>query len=86
MAYKVTYRVFGESKQKINGVWGKHVNPKNFVDVTLYVNRGDMAADGSGLLAKDGGINMKALKGHIRHEIGDTFYQFQEIVKVGETI
>jgi len=74
--FKVTYRAFGEiTVRDAAGNLKTHVNPSSFVDVTVYREGG-----------MDGGVNMKELKGHIRKEIGDTFYEFREIVKVGETL
>lgn len=79
--FKVTYRVFGQTRSFVRGdgpdqIGTQHVNPAAFVDVTVYTN----------LVKADGGVDMKAMKGHIRKEIGDTYYEFREIVKVGETI
>lgn len=84
-AYKITYRIFGqkttyELAAGPNQIGKSHVDPSNYVDVTIYTHAGDNLVKG------DGGVDMKELKGHIRKEIGDSFYQFQEIVKVGETI
>lgn len=79
--FKITYRVFGEvTTREANDNLKTHVDPSKFVDVSLYTYPGDNLVKG------DGGVDMKALKGHIRKEIGDAFYQFVEIVRVGETI
>lgn len=66
--FKIIYRVWGTYT---SGPMVGKVNPCSYVEMVTYANAGH-----------DGGVNMKELKGRIRKEIGDTFYEFKEIIRL----